>query len=411
MIWKYRVGWVFTICGLPIQDATLMVEDGEIVAIEASAIWPDAIDLREWAVMPALINAHTHLEFSKLKYPLGTQGMSFPQWITEVIRYRQGFGDNIGVEKAQAVQKGLRESAKYGVGVVGEIATLPLTEASYDHPSVHIVSLLEVLGLDPERVAERLAQAEEHAIYPWSLSNISPGLSPHAPYTVRMDVVQHCVALSAAQQLPIAMHLAETMEELELIEEGSGPFRTMLENMGLFSPADFPGGKRVLGYLKQLSQAYRALVVHGNYLHETEIAFLAKHAETMSVCYCPRTHAYFHHDRHPIEELLAQGVSVVLGTDSRASNPDLNLWKEVQHVQKEFPDIPDEQLLGMVTKDAAFALGVEDSFGTIEPGRRALVAAFPIPGNGPDVLTEMLAGQPRLWNLGNGLSEVDLATT
>lgn len=410
MIWKYRIGWVFTISGLPIEDATLLVEDGKIVGIEESSIWPDAIDLREWAVMPALVNAHTHLEFSNLKYPLGTEGMSFPQWITEVIRYRQGFGESIASEKIEAIQNGLRESAKYGVGVVGEIATLPLAESAYDISNVHVVSLLEVLGLDPPRVAERLAQAEEHAIYPWSLTNVSPGLSPHAPYTVRKDVVEHCVALSAAQQLPLAMHLAETLEELELLDEGTGPFRTMLENMGLFSEVDFPGGKRVMGYLKQLAQAYRAMVVHGNYLHETEIAFLAEHAETMSVCYCPRTHAYFHHDRHPIEELLAQGVSVVLGTDSRASNPDLNLWKEVQYVQKEFPDIPEEQLLGMVTKDAAFSLGVEDKFGTIEPGRSAKVAAFPLPAGCPDVLTEMLAGQPRLWDLGNGLSEVDLAT-
>ncbi len=410
MIWKYRMGWVFTISGLPIQDATLLVEDGQIVAIEESGICPDAIDLREWAVMPALVNAHTHLEFSNLKQPLGTQGMAFPQWITEVIRYRQGFGENIAVEKAQAIRRGLQQSAELGVGVVGEIATLPLTESAYDNARVHVVSLLEVLGLDPDRTAERLAQAEEHAIYPWSLSNVSPGLSPHAPYSVPMEMVEHCVSLSAAQQLPVAMHLAETLEELELLEDGTGPFRTMLESMGLFREDDFPGGKRVMGYLKQLAQSYRALVVHGNYLHETEIAFLAEHAETMSVCYCPRTHAYFHHDRHPIEDLLAQGVSVVLGTDSRASNPDLNLWEELQFVQREFPDIPDEQLLSMVTKDAAFAMGLEESFGTIEPGRKGIVTAFPIPTDCPDVLTAMLAGQPRLWNLGEGLSEVDLAT-
>ncbi|RCS54693.1 hypothetical protein DTL42_06080 [Bremerella cremea] len=410
MIWKYRLGWVYTISGLPLQDATLFVEDGQIVAIEEGGQSSEAIDLREWAVMPALVNAHTHLEFSNLEGPLGTQGISFPKWITEVIRYRQGFGENIAVEKAEAVRSGLRQSAQHGVGVVGEIATLPLIETAYENPQVYVVSLLEVLGLDPKISVERLAQAEEHAIYPWSLKNISPGISPHAPYSIRMDMVEHCVSLSAAQQLPLAMHLAETLEELQLLEEGAGPFRTMLENMGLFNQTDFPGGKRVLAYLKQLSQAYRAMVVHGNYLHETEIAFLAEHAETMSVCYCPRTHAYFHHDRHLIEDLLAQGVSVVLGTDSRASNPDLNLWREVQFVQREFPDIPEEQLLGMVTKDAAFALGVEDSFGTIEPGRSAMVAAFPIPKGCPDVLTEMLAGQPRLWNLAGGLSEVDLAT-
>ncbi|PQO42118.1 amidohydrolase family protein [Blastopirellula marina] len=410
MIRQYRVGWLFTISGTPIQDATLLVEDGRILGVEEGEAGPAATDLRNWAVMPALVNAHTHLEFSHLTQPLGTEGMSFPQWITEVIRYRQGFGEDIAREKAVAIHDGLKQSASHGVGAVGEIATLPLTEASYAQSDVHVVSLLEVLGLDPDRVTQGLARAEEHALYPWSQPNVSAGVSPHAPYSLKREVVEHCVSLSAAKGLPLAMHLAETTQELELLEEGTGPFRVMLDNMGLFRTEDFPGGRRVLDYLKLLAPAYRAMVVHGNYLSEHEIAFLAEHAETMSVCYCPRTHAYFHHDPHPIEELLAQGVPVVLGTDSRSSNPDLNLWKEVQHVQREFPDIPESQLLNMVTRDAAFALGIEDVFGTIERGKSARVAAFPIVPDTPDVLSAMLAGQPRLWNLDGELSEFDLAT-
>lgn len=411
MMRRYRIGWLFTMCGAPIQDATVSVEDDHIVSIEETGIWHDAVDLSQWAVMPALINAHTHLEFSNLKDPLGTQGMTFPQWIMEVIRYRQGFGENLAVEKTQAVRSGLKQSADCGVGVVGEIATLPLLEVAYDRPEVQIVSFLEMLGLDPDREEERLTQAHEHAVYPWSHENVVPGLSPHAPYSAGLGIINQCVRLSQEHQLPLAMHLAESLEELELLEKGAGPFRVMLENMGLFQEADFPGGKKPADYIQLLSPAYRAMVVHGNYLSEPEIALLKRHRETMSVCYCPRTHAYFHHDRHPIEALLAEGIRVVLGTDSRASSPDLDIWAEVKHVSEAFPDIPAEQLLPMVTSDAAFALGLEDSFGTIDAGQKAMVSAFNVGTNCPDVLTAMLGGQPRLWNLGVGLTQLDLATS
>lgn len=411
MIRRYRVGWVFTMCGAPIQDATVTVEGDQIVSIEETGIWHDAVDLSQWAIMPALINAHTHLEFSNLNHPLGTPGMTFPQWIMEVIRYRQGFGENLALEKSQAIRSGLQQCAELGVGVVGEIATLPLIEAAYERPDVQVVSLLEMLGLDRDREEERLVQAREHAVYPWSNKNVTPGLSPHAPYSAGMGMIEQCVRLSQTHQLPLAMHLAESLEELELLEQGTGPFRGMLENMGLFQENDFPGGRRPADYIKLLAPAYRAMVVHGNYLAEPDMALLKQHQETMTVCYCPRTHAYFHHDRHPLEALLADGIRVVLGTDSRASSPDLDIWAEVQHVRETFPDIPDEQLLPMVTRDAAFALGVEDSYGTIDAGQKAMVSAFNVGVECPDVLAAMLGGRPRLWNLGVGLTQLDLATT
>lgn len=410
MIHRYRFGWLFTMDGTPIQDATVTVEGDQIVSIEEAGIWPDVIDLRDWAVMPALVNAHTHLEFSNLDHPLGTEGMAFSQWIPEVIRYRQGFGENLAQEKALAIRAGLKQSAGFGVGVVGEIATLPLAEAAYDRSDVHVVSMLETLGLDPELIEQRKQQATEHADYRWSSSSVTSALSPHAPYSTSWELIDHCVALSQEYQLPLAMHLAESLEELELLESGTGPFRTILENMGLFRAADFPGGCKPANYIERLSSAYRAMVVHGNYLGEKGMEILHQHADTMTVCYCPRTHAFFHHPEHPIETLLADGIRVVLGTDSRSSNPDLNLWAEVQAVHQKFPDIAAEQLLTMVTSDAAFALGVEESFGSIEPGKRAIVSAFCIGQDSPDVLSQMLAGQPRLWDLGSGLDQLDVAT-
>lgn len=410
MMRRYRVGCLFTVCGTPIEDATVTVDAGRIVAVEETVVWPDAVDLRHWAIMPALVNAHCHLEFSKLAAPLGHEGMAFPAWVSEVIRYRQGLGENVANEKAEAIRQGLRESARYGVAAVGDIATLPLLDAAYANEQVHVVALLECLGLEPARAAEHATLAADHATYRWPHSRTTSGLSPHAPYSTRRETVDRCVELSQKHAVPVVMHLAESLDELQLIEEGQGPFREVLQRMGLFQEADFPGGRRVLDYLKQLAPAWRAMVVHGNYLGEDESAFLAEHTDTMTVCYCPRTHAYFRHDRHPVEALLADRIRVVLGTDSKASNPDLDLWAEVRHLHREFPNIPLEQVLPMVTRDAAFALGLEGEYGTIEPGKRAVVAAFAIGTDCPDPYLAIVGGTPRLWDLGEGLTQLDLAT-
>lgn len=410
MIRRYRVGWLFTISGIPIQDATVTVENGRIAAVEEAGIWPDAVDLSQWALLPALVNPHTHLEFSNLTQPLGTPGMPLAEWIGQVIGYRQSLGDNLAVEKAHAIRAGLRESAAHGVGVVGEITTLPFLETAYAHPQVRVVSLLECLGLNPQQLADLTHQAQEHVAAHWSKGSITSGLSPHAPYSTRVELVERCAELSHARRVPLAMHLAESLDELRLLERAEGAFHDMLDQLGLFSADDFPGEARILDYLERLRPAYRALVVHGNYLGVEEIAYLADHADRMLVCYCPRTHAYFQHDRHPIEELLANRIRVVLGTDSRASSPDLNLWEEVRYLQKLFPNIPLEQVLPMVTRDAAWALGLEADFGTIEPDRVALVSAFPIGADVPDPYIALLGHQPRLWDLDQGLTQLDLAT-
>ena len=138
--------------------------------------------------------------------------------------------------------------------------------------------------------------------------------------------------------MPVALHLAETREELELLQSGTGPFVPMLQSFDAWHPDVIPRGTRPLDFLRALGQAHRALVIHGNYLNSEEITFLAALAARMSLVYCPRTHAYFGHEPYPLASLLAAGVNVAVGTDSRASNPDLDLWEELRYLQRHFGD-------------------------------------------------------------------------
>ncbi|HJT34382.1 MAG TPA: amidohydrolase family protein, partial [Pirellulales bacterium] len=207
------------------------------------------------------------------------------------------------------------------------------------------------------------------------------GLSPHAPYTVHPGLFNRLVALAAESSAPLAFHLAESSEEIELLATGQGLFHDVLAELGFWDPTAIPRGTRPLDYLRRLAASgVRALVIHGNYLADDEIDLLAAHADRMTVIYCPRTHAYFGHPRHPLPKLLAAGARVAVGTDSRASNPDLNLWEELRFVARTFAELPPETVLRLGTIDAAHALGLGDECGSLEVGKRADLAIVPLEG-------------------------------
>ena len=240
---------------------------------------------------------------------------------------------------------------------------------------------LELIAPRVDRVEAALEAAGKHNN---RLGRWQPGLSPHAPYTVHPELLVRAAALSVERELPLAMHLAESREEIDFLRDGRGPFRELLESRGGWDPTARPRGARPLDELRVLARAHRALVVHGNYLDDEEIDFLGRAACTevggrMAVVYCPRTHAWFGHARYPLEKLLAAGAIVALGTDSRASSPDLSLLAEMRHVAREFPAMGRATVLELGTLGAARALGLDTRIGTLEPGKWANLAVIALP--------------------------------
>jgi cytosine/adenosine deaminase-related metal-dependent hydrolase len=180
------------------------------------------------------------------------------------------------------------------------------------------------------------------------------------------------------------MHVAESREELELLRAHSGPLVEVLKSLGAWHPDVLPLGLRPLDYLRLLATGHRSLLTHGNYLARDEIEFLAAHRDRMSLVYCPRTHAYFGHEPYPLAEALAAGVRVAIGTDSRASNPDLRLLEELRHIARHHPSVSPDSILRMGTLAGAEALGLADHLGSITPGKRAALAIIPLSAGGAD---------------------------
>jgi aminodeoxyfutalosine deaminase len=411
----WRARWIFPVEGPPLENATIEIADGLIVGLHDRRD-PRAVDLGNVAMIPGLVNAHTHLELSDVARPL-TPAEPFTDWLRAVIGHRRA-RPATPAAAAERMTRGHAESTDAGTLVVGDIIGPNWLELPASAFPPRGVAFLELIGLNPQRVAEEEGAAQRFlgservsttpednqpangrdvspTIAPTRLS-ASPcvrGLSPHAPYSVHPDLIRAAVDLADERRVPLAIHLAETTAELQLLRDGTGEFRTFLEELGVWNPAAFADSRRPLDFLEALAPLDRALVIHGNYLADDELQFLSRHPN-ISVVYCPRTHAYFGHAPHPWRDMLSRGINVSLGTDSRASNPDLSLWNEMRFLHRRFSEVSGALLLKMGTLNGARSLGCDAHTGSLTAGKRADLAAVPLPAAASADPYELLFASP-----------------
>ena len=379
----FRDRWVFPVSRPPINGAVVRIKNGLIQEVSKAQQKTEGKDLGNCAILPGLVNVHTHLEFSQLAEPLAEPGTPLPTWIRRVIEYRSQQAQGQLSDQQTAINRinsGLIESQKYGTALVGEIATRQWPAGPFESAPISSTVFLELMGLFDDQVRDAEQMSRVHLqLASRPSTRWKAGLSPHAPYTASLQLVEQTAKLSAETDTPVAMHLAESREELPLLSQGDGALRDLLEERGCWVEGSIPKKTSIREYLERLSLCARAMVIHGNYLNSGDIEFLARRSSRMSVIYCPRTHAFFGHDRYPLQELFNAGVCVGLGTDSRASNPDLSLWREVHSVARFHSGVNPETILKMANLGGATALGRSTEFGTLEPGKRAVFTVIRLP--------------------------------
>lgn len=376
--WALRTRWLLTGEGPPIPDAIVTIADDRIVAIGENQSGRPAFDWGPVTLAPGFVNSHTHLEFGNLDAPLGQPLQTFSEWLREIIGQRraafaQKTVEQLEEERSTGIQRSLAELSQSGVSLLAEIARPGWSTAAF-HSAPSTLVFLELLGLDPARTEPLLELARVHIELaarpagdepgrsltdPWSVP-WRAGLSPHAPYTVNLDLLAGVCRLSREREVPVAMHLAESWDELELLASHSGPLVEVLDEFNAWNPSFLPRGLRPRDYLERLAVASRALVIHGNFLGPAEWAFLAERRELMALVYCPRTHDRFLSTRYPLAEVLAAGVRTVIGTDSRATNPDLDFVAELRWAARRHPEVAPLDILAMGTSEAANALGDQE---------------------------------------------------
>ena len=378
-----KARYLFPVDRPPIPDGVLTIADGRIVAVGENVSGRAPLDLGNVALLPGLVNAHTHLEFSDLTRPLGSTGLSMTEWIASVIAYRQSRESedpDRSQSQAKTVSSGLGECQKFGITALGEIARPGWPMSVFRFSPVDCTVFLELLGLSAERIQPFLALAREHlAAGRRERADWRPGLSPHAPYSVHPELLSGVCGLSREQRVPVAFHLAESAEELDLLATGGGPFVELLKSLDAWHPGVLNRKSQPLDYLKVLRETHRALVIHGTYLSGEEIDFLAGCADHMSVVYCPRTHAHFGHRPYPLAQMLSRGANVALGTDSRASSPDLSVLAEMRFIHRHYSDVSPADILRLGTINGAKSLGLQNEYGSLAVGKRADFTAVGLP--------------------------------
>jgi cytosine/adenosine deaminase-related metal-dependent hydrolase len=407
-----RARWVFPVSAPPLENGTVEIAAGRIAAVHDGP-GPCTRDLGNAAIIPGLVNAHTHLELSDLAAPLQPH-LPFTSWLKAVMAHRRertsanaaDVQGSSGTPDLAAAVRGKIESAGWGTTTIGDIGGSTPADDETVVEGPRVVAFLELLGLAPERAAAQLERARTHLT---TTTAAIRGLSPHAPYSVHPDLFRKLVELAVTNRAPLAMHVAETRAELELLSNGTGEFVAFLEELGVWRPDAIARGSRPLDYLRELARVDRGLAIHGNYLADDEIDFLAAHPN-ISVVYCPRTHAFFQHEEHPWRRLLARGVNVALGTDSRASNPDLGLWNEILFLRALDPDCDPALLLRLGTWNGAFAMGLEAETGSLEVGKSAdLAVVILAAGSAPDPYALLFRSENQIVTAFCAGSQIDTA--
>ena len=384
----YQAAWVLPIDQPPIRDGVVEVED-EIIKNISSRTGQDVRNLGNVAILPGLINAHTHLELSWLRGRVPPAN-SFTDWIKGLFAHRRGPDHPMTPEMVAPIHDAIREAQQSGTVAVGDISNSLAAVEPMQQASLKGVVFHELLGFKERDGA--LIDLTRHKRDAAARHGIRVSLAPHAPYSTSVELFRAIRDAVNASDCPImSVHLGESPEEIELLKQGSGSWRTMLELIGAWREDwQIPGCGPVQFLERHGVIDARTLVVHGVQFDDLALQRLKRLEATLVTC--PRSNRWVGVGYPPIERFYRSGVAVAVGTDSLASVEDLNLFSELKTMRWLAPDVTARQLLESATLVGAKALGLDREFGSITPGKHAPLAAVTLPGAVHDVEEYLVSG-------------------
>lgn len=389
----HRAAWLLPIAGPPVRDGWVLVHEGCIAACGGPRDpipAPESVEEipcdERLAVLPGLVNAHTHLELSWLRGRV-PPAPSMPVWISRLLTARGASADT----PRAAVEEAIREMRASGTALAGDVTnTLAAWDAIADSHLAAVV-FFELLGFNAADPRALVKDARRRLDDLMPLAWVRAAIVPHAPYSAAPDLLRAVADASAGG--PISIHLGESAEELEFLRTGGGAWRAILEALGAWAPAWQAPRCGPVEYLDRLGLVTdRLLAVHAVQLADPALARLAEAGAT--VVTCPRSNRWVGAGTPPIERFYASGVRVAVGTDSLASVEDLNLFSELAEIRHLAPAVPAARILRSATLDGADALGFGSHYGSIEAGKRADLIGVRVPPGIADVEEYLLTGIP-----------------
>lgn len=289
----------------------------------------------------------------------------------------------------EAARQGVEELRRGGCVYIADIVTrLPFPPPFEEClPAMEFRLFRELIELAETRAVRAVAEGVE-----WTRDvarpGLSPGLSPHAPYTTTLPLLAEAAAAARREGLPLCVHCDETPEEHRLWTRGDGPFRDFLADVHAIADDWREPGCTPVEWLDRAGILAPprpglpgALLVHLNGIEDSDLERMALRGAGAVVC--PGTHLYFERGPFPLERLVRAGIPTALGTDSLASNDRLSMWEEIRRATRLAPGLTAGRAIALATSEAARALGVQDRFGSIELGKKAAFCVVETPSAAP----------------------------
>jgi cytosine/adenosine deaminase-related metal-dependent hydrolase len=336
-----------------------------------------ALDLGDVALLPGLINAHCHLEYTGMAGEF-LPPKKFSDWLKLIVAAKGVRDDD---EFADAWRLGAQQLLRTGTTTVADIAALPaLLPATWDTTPLRVISFLEMTGVKSKRPPRKILGDALKKISKLRHARSHAALSPHSPYATTPALLRLTAEAARRKKIRVTTHVAESAEELEMFTHASGKMFDWLKRQRDMSDCGHGSPVQALAAAGLLGANF--LAVHANCLAPGDAALLAR--KKSSVVHCPRSHSFFGHPKFPFKQLAAAGVNICLGTDSLASVeakrktlPELNMFSEMRSFARRNASVPPGTVLQLATANAACALGLRGRAGEISKGAFADLIALP----------------------------------
>lgn len=363
--------WVIPVASPPIRHGALLLRGTKIREVgtigDLVAACPrDAVhELPGCVVIPGLVNAHTHLSLTALGGLLDERELV--PWLQRIVAATRVMSPD---DHADSAALGAVRCLESGTTCVGDIAYGPESLSAAADAGVGGVFFWEVLGMSPSGLAEAMAERE----FPTSAAACGKrsrcGISSHSPYTCGPGLIRATRQVARAAKAPFAIHVAESRDELRLLLTGDGGLESTAARLAY---GFRPPRKRPVAYLDSLEVLDGAVAIHCVQVDGRDARVLAEKAS--GAVLCPRSNARLGNGAPPVALLDEAGVVLALGTDSAASNDDLDLFAEARALRAVAPGLTADRTLRIMTTEGARVLGVGALYGTLEPGRSAELVA------------------------------------
>jgi 5-methylthioadenosine/S-adenosylhomocysteine deaminase len=376
---RCRAAWVLPIDRAPIADgAVLLAPDGRILAVgpDTEVPAPSGVERSEFpsaALLPGLVNTHTHLELTGLDGQVPED--DFPSWIRRVIALK---AQRTPADFLAVAKQGIRDGWSQGVTTVADTGDSGAALQALHQLGGSGIAYQEVFGPHPDQAPAQLAGlvSRLEALAPLAGDRVRLGVSPHAPYSVSGPLYAMVAHLARERGYPIAVHIAESPAESDLLGKASGGFAEAWRGRGIPLPS-LPGRTPIAWLEEHGVLGPDTLCIHAVHADESDLALLRRRAA--AVAHCPRSNDRHRHGRAPIRPMLDRGIRVGIGTDSAASVAPCDLLAEARAAAS-LASLRADEVLRLCTLEGARALGLETEIGSLTAGKWGDLVAFRLPG-------------------------------